>query len=187
MMRLSPILAFALCAAPAVPVMAAPGRYAITTEQIAAAISSSGMPVTSEQVTLPANLVASTPDPALKLKSLDRAGDNRMYARVECANAGQCLPFIVSLKLDLRMTAVPVALSSPGRSAASTQTQPVPPVVRAGSPATLQLEGSHVHITLSVVCLENGAAGQTIRAASHDRKQVYTVQVLREGLLEGRL
>jgi flagella basal body P-ring formation protein FlgA len=59
--------------------------------------------------------------------------------------------------------------------------------VRAGSPATLLLEGAHVHISLSVVCLESGAVGQTIRASSPDHRQVYKAQVVRDGVLEGRL
>jgi hypothetical protein len=172
-----------LFAALAMPAVAASGRYAITTEQIAAVVSSHGFAVSADQVTLPASIVARVADPMLKMKSLDRAGDGRAIARLECADANQCLPFFVTL----RMTAVPVAMSSPGRSPASTQTKPVPPAVRAGSPATLQLEGSHVHITLSVTCLENGAIGQTIRATSQDRSKVYIVQVVHEGFLEGRL
>jgi hypothetical protein len=172
-----------LFAALAMPAVAASGRYAITTEQIAAAMSSNGVAVSPDQVTLPASIVASVADPMLKMKSLDRAGDGLATARLECAEANQCLPFIVTL----RMTAVPVAMSSPGRPPASTQSKPVPPAVHAGSPATLQLEGAHVHITLSVICLQNGGIGQTIRATSQDRSKVYIVQVIHEGMLEGRL
>lgn len=177
------LVIFALCAALASPALAASGRYAITTERIAAAVSTYGIAVSPEQVTLPTNIVANVANPVLKMRSIDRAGDGRAIARLECAEANQCLPFIVTL----RMTAVPVAMSSPGRSPASTQSKPVPPAVHAGSPATLQLEGTHVHIALSVICLENGAIGQTIRATSQDRSKVYIVQVVHEGILEGRL
>ena len=177
------LVIFALCAVSVLPARAASGRYAITTERIAAAVSSNGVAVSPDQVTLPANVVARVADPVLKMTSIDRAGDGRATARLECAQANQCLPFIVTL----RMTAVPVAMSSPGRSPASTQSKPVPPAVHAGSPATLQLEGAHVHIVLSVTCLENGAIGQTIRATSQDRSKVYIVQVVHEGILEGRL
>ena len=172
-----------LSAALALPAAAAAGRYSITTEQVAAAVSSSGMQITADQVTLPANILASVADPALRVKSIDRGADRSTVARLECANPAQCLPFIVSL----RVTPDASALSPHGRSTEGSQGRLSPPVVRAGSPATLLLEGAHVHISLSVVCLESGAVGQTIRASSPDHRQVYKVQVVRDGVLEGRL
>ncbi len=178
----------ALCAAVALPAAAASGRYDITAGQVAAAVTSGGMPVSPDQVTLPAEIVASVPDPVLQVRSISiaRSGEGRAVARVECAIPQQCLPFIATLDFDTRLTTDPVPQSSHGRIPA--QTQPTSPVVvRAGAPATLLLEGTHVHITLPVVCLESGATGQTIRARSPDHRQVYIVQVVREGVLEGRL
>lgn len=180
------ILFFALCAAAVLPAAAASGRYAITSGQVAAAVTSDGMPVSQDQVSLPAEIVASVPDPVLKVKSIDRSGEGRAIARVECAIPWQCLPFIATLEFDTRLTPGPVPLSSLGRIPAQTQ-QPSPAAVRAGAPATLLLEGAHVHITLSVVCIESGAIGQTIRARSPDHRQLYTAQVVRAGVLEGRL
>jgi hypothetical protein len=180
------ILILALCAAAVLPAAAESGRYAITSGQVAAAVTSDGMPVSPNQVTLPAEIVASVPDPVLKVKSIDLSGERRAQVRVECAIPRQCLPFIATLDFDTRLTTDPVPLSSRGRSSAQTQ-QPSPAVVRAGAPATLLLEGTHVHITLPVICVESGAIGQTIRARSPDHRQVYTVQVVREGVLEGQL
>jgi hypothetical protein len=180
------ILFFALCAAAALPVAAEPGRYAITSSQVAAAVTSDGMPVSPDHVKLPAEIVASVPDPVLKVKSIDISGEGHAQARVECAIPQQCVPFLATLDFDTRLTTDPVPQSSHGRFPAQTQ-QPSPAAVRAGAPATLLLEGAHVHITLPVVCLESGAIGQTIRARSPDHRQVYTVQVVREGVLEGRL
>jgi flagella basal body P-ring formation protein FlgA len=60
-------------------------------------------------------------------------------------------------------------------------------VVKAGSPATLLLDGDHVHIRLSVICLQNGITGQTIRATSKDHTVVYTAEVVDGGVLKGRL
>jgi flagella basal body P-ring formation protein FlgA len=57
----------------------------------------------------------------------------------------------------------------------------------AGSRATLLLEGDHVHIQVPVVCLQNGAVGQTIRVASPDHKQTYVAQVTGNNVLRGRL
>ena len=60
-------------------------------------------------------------------------------------------------------------------------------VVRSGSPATLQLDSEHVHIRLSVICLENGAAGQTIRVTGKDRRLVFSAQVIDGGTCRGGL
>ena len=62
-----------------------------------------------------------------------------------------------------------------------------PPVLRAGSTATLLLEGNHIHIRLSVICLDGGSPGQTIRVTDPDRREVYTAQVIDGVTLEGRL
>jgi flagella basal body P-ring formation protein FlgA len=60
-------------------------------------------------------------------------------------------------------------------------------VVRAGSPAVLLIEGDHIHIQIQVVCLENGAPGQTIRASSKDHRQTYTAKVGEDAVLRGKL
>ena len=49
----------------------------------------------------------------------------------------------------------------------------------------LLLEGTHVHITLPVICLENGAMGQIIHVSSPDRRQFYTAQVARRRIAAG--
>jgi hypothetical protein len=67
------------------------------------------------------------------------------------------------------------------------QPRPKQIVIRNGSPAMLQLDGAHVHIRIPVICLESGAAGQTIRATDKDRRRTYAAQVVDNGLLQGRL
>jgi hypothetical protein len=42
-------------------------------------------------------------------------------------------------------------------------------------------------VGLSVICLQNGITGQTIRATSKDHTVVYTAEVVDGGLLKGRL
>jgi len=170
-----------LVTALALPAAGAPGRYAITAERVAAAVSNSGTQISADQVTMLANVVANVADPQLKVKSIDRAGNERAIARMECAVSRQCLPFVVAL----RVSAEPAAAIS--RTASFVPARPAAPIVRSGEAAKLQLEGPHVHITLSVICLENGAAGQTIRVTTHDRHLSYRVRVMEDGTLEGRL
>jgi hypothetical protein len=167
----------------AMPATAASGHFAITTDRIAAAVSSSGVQVSSAQVTLLTRVVANIAEPELKVKSIDRSNGARAVARLECVNPEQCVPFMVTLHMDSQTATTMSDRPAP----VITQVRPSAPAVRAGSPATLRLEGTHTHISLSVICLENGATGQTIRAASRDHRQVYKVQVQRDGTLEGRL
>lgn len=182
LMQLKPMLIAAFCGAAILPAISAPRRYAVTSEQVAAAMNRTGMQVLPDQVAMMTNVVSSVAAPALKVKSIDRSGDGRTMARLECATAGQCLPFMVAL----RVGAEPAAAST-AQPEQPSHPRPTTPLVHAGSPATLLLEGTHVHITLSVICVENGALGQTVRATSSDRHQSFTAQVVREGVLEGKI
>ncbi len=174
------IAAVASCSA-----LAASARYPISKQQVAAAVSDMGVEVAPEQVTFLADVVASTGAPRLTVQSMQRWGNQKMVARLQCESSDQCLPFFVSLKM------------SPGTEASS---KPVPTyapavatpvakryVVKSGTPATLMLEGQRVHIRLAVICLESGAAGQTIRVTDRDHKIFFHAQVVDGGLLQGRL
>ena len=77
---------------------------------------------------------------------------------------------------------------APSRAGSYTSSyKPVQFAVRQGSTTALILDGAHVHIQLAVISLENGIPGQTIRATSLDRRQVFTAQVAGDGTLRGRL
>lgn len=182
MIRCRPVLIAFVCGAAALSARAGTGPYPITQEQIAAAVTGSGMRVSPDQVSLLADVVSSTARPTLRVQSIQPAGENRVIARMECAQAGQCLPFIVALRPDT--IAIPAAAPD---QAPSRQQPNAPDLVRAGSSALLLLDGDHVHISLSVRCLENGKLGQTIRATSLDRHQFFMAQVVGDRILRGRL
>jgi flagella basal body P-ring formation protein FlgA len=174
------ILLVVVSAAAALPALAAAPQYHLTAEQVAAAVRGAGVQVTPEKVSLLADVTATVPQPLLKVKSIEPAGSDRAVARVECADSSQCLPFFVALHVGagtLGSTVLPGAQTS--RSSVT--------LVRPGERAVLLLEGPHVQITLPVICLENGALGQTIRLSSPDRRLFYTAQVASGGLLRGRL
>jgi hypothetical protein len=170
--------------AAALSALALPGRYAITTERVAAAVSSNGTQITPDQVTLFTNVVASVANPELKVQSISRAGDGQAIARIACADSTQCLPFMVTLHIS-NATNVEIASNKPEYY--GVPSRPTQFVVRQGATTALYLDGTHVHISLSAICLENGIAGQTIRATSLDRHQVFTVQVASDGTLRGRI
>ena len=189
------ISALLLSAAAAHAVAAAPGHEAITTQQVAAAMANVGMQISPKQVELLSDVVANTPAPALKIRSMEPMGDHRMMVRLDCAQPEQCVPFFV---------AVHFGLDSDARSASadlrtvSTNSDEFPsishpraaanaPTIRSGAPATLLIEGDHIHIRLAVVTLENGSVGQVIRVSSKDHKQVYSAEVIDGSVLRATL
>ena len=181
------ISALTLSAAAALPAAgAAPGHEAITTQQIANAMTGVGMQVSAAQVQLLSDVVSTVSTPRLRVQSMQRWGDDRMKVRMNCENAEECLPFFVAV----RWSQPDATESAPTELVASIL--PIKPgprnfVVRSGTLATLLLDSARVHIRVSVVCLENGAPGQVIRVSSKDHKQFYNAQVVDGGLLKGRL
>ena len=164
---------------------AAPAHYPISTEQVATTINQMGMAIRSDQVTLLSEVVSTTAAPVLKVRSMQPWGSEKMMARVECASNAECVPFFVSVHVSAseQMQAL---LSLPGPANAAPVARAIP-VVQNGSPALLELEGQRVHIRLSVICLERGAPGQMIRAATPDRRTVFRAKVIDGSLLKGSL
>ncbi len=180
------ILFLVVSIAAALPAVANPAHYAITAEQVAAAVNNQGMQISPDQVVLLTGVVANVAAPRLTVKSIDRTGPERAIARIECADAAQCLPFVVSIRLNAGESDEVPSTSSRLLSTSS-QAKPAPIVVRAGSPAILLLDGAHVHVSLGVICLDNGAVGQIVRATDRDRRQIFIARVAQSGVLEGRL
>jgi hypothetical protein len=194
MTRFLTISAATLITAMALPIAATPGHSPITAEQVAAAISGTGMSVSPEQVTLLSNVVAKSGTPRLDVESIEPWGNHRMKVRLDCANHDQCLPFYVSVQLDavrLNQNASDPSAAALSNQQSSTDAgqnhDPKAFLVRAGSRATLLIDTGHVHIRLSVVCLENGAAGQKIRVECKDPRQTYVARVVDGGVLRGNL
>jgi hypothetical protein len=189
MKRICSISALALSAAMASAATPVAGRAAITTAQIAAAISRAGMAITAQQVTLLTDVTAATASPSLKVELIEPWGDHRMKVRLNCASSQECMPFFVAVRCNPE-PAAQAGVAGLNRSLAATASIRVDPksiVMHAGAPATLLLEGGRVHIRLAVVCLENGAAGQTIRVASRDHRQTYMAKVMDEETLRASL
>jgi hypothetical protein len=178
------ISALIVAVALGLPAAVASAQHSITPQQIAAALDSAGMSTTPEQVVLLTNVVSTTSAPALKFESAELWSDRRIKVRLSCVKSEECLPFFVAVQGS---QVQPV--TSDASSATTLQAKPNSnsPAIRAGGHATLLLEGGHVHIKLPVVCLENGAIGQTIRVASLDRKLTYTAQVDGDQTLRGKL
>ena len=176
-----------LAGAAALPAVAASARNAITTSQIAAAINSAGMQISARQVMLLTDVVAAGDAPVLKVQSMERWGDHQLKVRLSCSSQAECIPFFVGVR-DADLKTSQLASSDSDRSAdARVKRDPKSFVVRSGTPATLLLDGQRIHIQLSVICLEGGAPGQTIRVASKDHRQTYTAEIVDGSVLKARL
>jgi hypothetical protein len=181
------ILLLATSFATVLPASAEP--VLIGTGQVAVAISAGGMLVSPEQITLLSNVVATTEAPALTVKSVERWDEQRERVRLACTRTTECLPFVVLVTLRQDSPGQPALWRSQPPPTQQPAANPSAKTydVRAGSAAVLLLEGNHVHIELSVICLENGASGQTIRVATKDRKQTYKARVVDKSIVRASL
>jgi hypothetical protein len=176
-----------LILAAAIPVAAAPARDTVTAAQVAAAMSGSGIKIAPEQVEFLSDVVATTSAPGLKVEGTEVWGDRRIKVRMSCVRPEECLPFFVAIRGSQTQEVPPVIADGASSPILRAKSDSNSFVLRSGSHATLLLEGGNVHIQMLVICLENGAIGQTIRVSSLDHKQTYTAQVSGSTVLKGRL
>lgn len=168
-------------------VTTAAASSAITADQVAAALNNVGMNTSAKQVVLLSDVVAKTNTPALKVESMNEWSDGGTKIRLSCVEPGDCMPFFVALRPGGGNTIIPTNANRASAAMMTAKQDNNLAVMHAGSRETLVIEGDHVHIRLAVICLENGAIGQTIRVASVDHKQNYLAEVSGVQLLKGKL
>jgi hypothetical protein len=187
-------------------------RYPLTTEMIVAAMQGRQLPTEGVQVRLSAPMTSSSASPMLEIQAMTPIGQHGAQLRVACRTRGECLPFYVSVSwpegaVEVR---VPASLARQG-SRAKNEVAPLtadsssasihqvavhqvdgratdqePSIkIRAGTPAMLLIEDHKVHISLKVVYLEGGEAGDKVRVASLDHKQAYKAEIVSPTLLKG--
>jgi len=147
------------------------------------------MAITAEQVTLLTDVTAASSSPSLKVESIQPWGDHRMKVRIDCESGQECMPFFVAVRCAQQLAAEPgtAAMNHSPAATAPARIDPKSILMHAGAPATLFLEGGRVHIRLAVVCLENGALGQTIKVSSKDHRQTYVGKVVDGEVLRASL
>jgi hypothetical protein len=168
-------------------------HFALTVGQVAQALSNNGIRTTDQQVSLLAKVVATEPNPALDVLSVDSLGDRsvgehaetRSRVRMACHLPGRCLPFY-AIVISPEGIVAHAADSSSANLASGSQVSKRSGVftIRSGAYATLMMDDDRAHIRVSVVSLENGMAGQKIRVASPDHKQLYVAEVVSANLLK---
>jgi len=175
-------------AALALLLAAEPESYSISPGQVARTLLQSGMQIKQGDVSLGANVVASKPDPEMRVLGFQPAAGpgNRktLWIRIGCSQLGVCLPFYAAVAWNGDLAALPKAMRN-----AKTAHPDIgsPPVIRAGTHATLVIADDRSRVELTVVALQNGYVGQVIRVASPDRREFFRAEVAGATLLKGAM
>jgi len=164
--------------------------YQIGADRVAAALAARGIPVKPGQVEFLASVRSRRAEPVLEIEGLQTASRDSMLARIHCRDAGECLPFYVVLHLSAAQDKQAIIERAyPAASPVHAASNPVRPqwVVRLGQRAILVLQGENLRATTSVICLQNGGKGESIRVSSLDRKRTMLGEIVGPGLLRGTL
>jgi hypothetical protein len=168
-------------------------RFVLTTRQVAQSLSSSGIRIEEDQVSLLANVVATDPNPALDILSvapLDArsAADNpeaRSRVKMVCHQPAACLPFYVIVRFPKEAVEHGAGASGASTATGSDLLKPKELItMRAGAHAMMVMDDGRSHIQVAVISLENGIAGHRIRVASPDHKQIYVAEFVGANLLK---
>jgi hypothetical protein len=167
------------------------GPFAITSHQVAQALSANGIQIEDQQISLLAKVVSTEPAPLLDVLSVQpdehqpsaKDREARSLVKLACRLPASCLPFysLVSWPEGTAPRTLGAALDAPG----AVLKAHLGITMRAGAHATLVMNDGRSHIQVAVVSLESGATGQTIRVASPDHKQTYLAEVVSPNLLKG--
>jgi len=175
------------------PAFAAQARYSVGADQVTTAIDTLGVRIVPDQVALLTDVASNIPSPRLGIRSVVQLDAGRFIFRLECEKEEDCLPFMASVQVDrdsaVRMSALFARLSLLKESFAGAAVQPKkdPIVIQSGERAMLLLDSERVHIRIPVICLQSGSAGESIRVSTPDHRQNYMAQVVKDGVLQGRL
>jgi hypothetical protein len=170
-------------------------RFALTVQQIAQTLSEKGIQTSDQQVTILAKVVATDPNPALDVLSVELLDDRsagqvaeaRFRVKMTCHLSSRCLPFYAVVRWPVgadEHTGNPSGgIRLPGNLILK---QNDSFTIRSGAHATLVMDDERAHIEVAVISLEDGMAGQKIRVASPNHKQVYVAEVVSANLLKRR-
>ncbi len=170
-------------------------RFSVTSEQVVAAMQGHAWSIEGVHVTLPTTITTAVADPKLGIETASMLNTHEARLRVVCRVPAACLPFFATAVWPESAESLSPPLN---RNAEGASRKPVIQTadsggessadrMRAGASVTLRLEGERVHIEMQVVCLQGGAVGEKIRAATRDRKQTYVAEIVSSTLLKGSL
>jgi len=178
---------------------AAHGRFPLSTAQIVDAMRERQMLTEGVQLRLSVPITTIAANPLLEVQDIAPVNAHEFRLRIACRDRSECLPFFATAtypgatgtsashaKADQQPVparSLPPAASTAIKGASSGET----PLLRSGSPATLDFDGERVHVRVEVICLESGATGDKIRVATRDHKQIYVAEIVAPRALKGTL
>jgi hypothetical protein len=146
-------------------------------QAIVKALAEQGRLIDPIRISLLGSVIASDPDPILDVRSIQPLGSSTsttFSVMLACHQSTTCLPFYAIISGRAIPTDSPLLSAKPTKS-----------IMRTGTKATLLMEDDDTHLQLSVISLEAGPAGRTIRVRSTDRKQFYSAEIISPTTLRG--
>jgi hypothetical protein len=183
------------------------GRFPLSTTQIVDAMRERQMITEGVQLSLSVPITTIAANPLLEIRDIAPVNAHEFRLRIACRDSSECLPFFATAtypeasgmsaphaKADqppIPVRALPAARAITEAPASSTAIKAAnsgePPLLRSGSPATLDFDGERVHVRVEVICLESGATGDKIHVTTRDHKQIYVAEIVAPRALKGTL
>lgn len=162
-------------------------RMRISHEVILGALHSSGMQISPGQMEQLSGVTATEPNPLLRVVSVDLLDGESDKVLLRCQHPNTCLPFYVLVHWGQPGDRSGVRPDGTGEMRSQSGQPAEKLLVRSGKIAVLLLEGEYIHITLPVLCLQNGGRGQQVRVISKDTKKRYLARVVGPGVVTSGL
>jgi hypothetical protein len=164
-------------------------RIAIMPQDVVEALKQVGITAHSEQVGFLGDAPVGYGQVMLQVVDVERLAATTVRVRIQCVDGSRCVPFYILLRFksaDQVDQAVAAWLDNgPLAAHLYVSRDRGEWLVRAGSAATLVLEGQDLRISSPVICLENGRRGQRVRVMSPDHRRVGAAEVIEHGLVKG--
>ena len=159
----------------------------LTARPIVEALHNAGVEGDAGEIEFVGSVPVSDTDAVLRVTGFRTLNAGTVWVRLVCRRAQDCLPFFI-LFHPAEKGIVPSfsVLPDSKTQRASIQKTRSPSLVRAGSRATLLLKSGPASIRTSVICLDSGERGASIRVRNLATKRVLAAQVVDRGLVEAR-
>jgi hypothetical protein len=149
-------------------------------QAIVKALSQQGIEADPTHIALLGNVIATDPSPSFKIVSIrPQLSTTHTAIELACLRPTTCLPFYA-------LVDTPTSIAKPSLVLTSTPTTKPPIVMRTGTSALLLMDDGREHLQISVISMESGPAGRTIRVRTPDHRRIYSAQILNANTLEAR-
>ena len=159
----------------------------LTARPIVEALHNAGVKANAGEIEFVGSVPASDTDAVLRVTGFRTLSTGTIWVRLVCRRPQDCLPFFILLHPAEKGIVPSLSVLPDSKTqSASIQKARTPCLVRAGSRATLLLKSGPASIRTSVICLESGERGASIRVRNLATKRVLAAQVVDRGLVEAR-